>query len=325
MEPHGDRQAVEGVLVNNPLKDVFKEPSGDLPFLQAVREIEKAGLGTPIYGANEEKPFGIIVLNEDFKIDDHLRNGRVLIVLSQGIALLGHKPAEPYRYTLGQIEIMEKRGNEEQKFIARKAREQFNDPDYQYDLKQPSTFVDRLASLVKKTKQGGHISTEDFLELVSGEKHRSIFRRKNAIELTVLRRDLEDPKKIISSLINNKSLSVIDLYTEDHGIKNEMKETGEKIGYRTRLGPAGIVEWLGERIMYKTKKKAPLVTDTGIGEFPGLSNPEFRDALDEVTAKALDRNENLGRRHQWVTTKDGEQKEIPLITGAPPPEKARMS
>jgi len=262
-------QHPEGRIVTNPLKDIFKEKvEGNLPFLDAVKKIEQAGLGTRIDGKDKETPFGIAILNEDFDSDDSLRNGRVLIVLSQGMAIMGHKPIDLTGFTptpeeLKQLKRALKSGSYEEQLFAKQTLSEVDtsDPNYQYSLLPPTEFVDKLSLMLQEAN--GNVSQDQFADLVFSFKKRDIAKRRFFSKRHSYQ-EAPGLKEILLALVESKSFVVSNLYSQDPRIKSLVGKIQNLTDYPVDTETNEITRWLGERFQYKTMGKAVEIKPYGV-------------------------------------------------------------
>jgi hypothetical protein len=223
-----------------------KEPGKEnLPFLGVVREL-RGKVGTVILDPKnpEADPFGIAIPMENFDPEDLSVNGEMLIILSQGLAILGHKPLDVY-YPLppkGKL-------NEQQ-------RQEINKPQYIYNILPSGSFVPDLLSSIQSVNGQEIIPTQAFLDLVFPKDQpapRKIFRRESAPKkLPLPPVDYsKDSKNILLSLVNNKSLTISSLRSDDPRVKAEIETVENITDYPIDQSEERITSFLADRLQFK--------------------------------------------------------------------------
>jgi len=240
-----------------------KQSEGDMPFLEVVKKIKELGLGTPIYkdpGDKEKEPFGIVVpvekLNLETLQDTQGKNGEVLFLFSQGLAIIGTVPegtlpfAGSFTRKIGgrkQYDIQARELNElRQKYGAMPDIPFVKDLLQKYGAMPDIPFVKDLLTNVLKTESGEeYIPARELLD--------SILRKVQPQEAGSLENKSSQPpysenlKNIFMSIINKRLLSVRNVHTNDLDTKGIIGIEEKITGRRIDQNPDSIVHWIGNR------------------------------------------------------------------------------
>jgi hypothetical protein len=227
-----------------------KEPGKEnLPFLGVVKEL-RGKVGTVILDPKnpEADPFGIVIPMENFDPEGLSHDGELLIILSQGLAILGHKPQDVY-YPLPP------KGK-----LSEQVRQKINEPQYIYNILPSGSFVPDLLASTQSVNGQEAISTQAFLDLVFPKEKpepRKIFRRESAPKKLPLPPidSSGDSRDILLSLVNNKSLTVSSLRSDDPRVKAEIETVENITDYPIDQSEERITSFLAERIQFKNNEK----------------------------------------------------------------------